>query len=151
MPQGEICPCHSSRGARIQRSCAFKILKENFYQEFYTHLNWQFRVKTEETFSDMQNLKNDLLPMHLFTGGEGVGKEGKGAWGKLTIGKENCGMTVRRDQGRKLCNRSKDHILHEMRAGFQETSSGRSESLDSLMKMENNTSGLECSELVMNK
>ena len=25
--------------ARIQRSCAFKILKENFCQEFYTHPN----------------------------------------------------------------------------------------------------------------
>lgn len=49
-------------------------------------------MKTEETFSDMQNPKNDLFPRHLFTGEEGVRQERKGslgkAWGKLTIGKE---------------------------------------------------------------
>ena len=39
-------------------------------------------MKTEETFSDMQNLKNDLLPMHLFTGGEGVRQGREGGLGK---------------------------------------------------------------------
>ena len=29
----------------------------------------------KETFSDMQNLKNNLFPMHLFTGREGVRQE----------------------------------------------------------------------------
>lgn len=38
----------------------------------------------------------------------------------------------------------------KMRSGFKRTSSRRSESLDILTKMENNTSGLECSELMMN-
>lgn len=39
-------------------------------------------MKTEETFSDMQNLKNDLFPMHLFTGEEGVRQGKEGSLGK---------------------------------------------------------------------
>lgn len=40
--------------------------------------------------------------------------------------------------------------LHKVRSGFKETSSRRSESLVIVKKMENNTSGFECSELLMN-
>ena len=68
--------------ARRQWSCTFKILKDNFCQELYTQPNYQFRVKTEETFSDMQDLKNDLFPMHLFTGEEGVRQEREESLGK---------------------------------------------------------------------
>ena len=39
-------------------------------------------MKTEETFSDMQDLKNDLFPMHLFIGEEGVRQERKESSGK---------------------------------------------------------------------
>lgn len=39
-------------------------------------------METEETFSDMQNLKNDLFPRHLFPREEGVRQEREEILGK---------------------------------------------------------------------
>ena len=69
-------------GSQKTMKLCLHCLKDNFCQELYTQPNYQFRVKTEETFSDMQDLKNDLFPMHLFAGEEGVRQEREESLGK---------------------------------------------------------------------
>ena len=137
--------------ARRQWSCAFIVWKIIFAKNYIPSqtINLEWRQKRHFQTCKISKRLISYAPFCWRRGskarkGRELGERRR--W--HTIGKENCWIKAARNQRRKL-GRSKDYVLHKMRLGLKQTSS-RSESLNILMKMENTTSGLECSELMMN-